>query len=461
MSSFNAVQFIRTRRVALREHTDEEIAWWIDSYTKKQIPDYQMSAWLMAVCLRGLSARETATLTRCMVQSGVQIQWNEPDTYLVDKHSSGGIGDKVSIILTPLVATFDGIAVPMMAGRGLGHTGGTIDKLESIPGFRTDLTVAEFQQTVRSVGCVISTSGPTLCPADRLMYALRDVTDTVTSLPLQTASIMCKKIAEHPDSLVLDVKYGRGAFQADAAAAEKLAASMVATGEANGLCPTTAFLTRMNHPIGRAVGNWLEVKECVQIMRSGGNDSELSRDLIALVTCQAGQMLLQSGRFPGQSLEDLVQAARERLDSGAVLDKFVEMVTAQGGDASVVIQPDSYPFSATHHGAVVATQSGFIADIDALAVGAVAVELGAGRRVAGEDVDPCAGIWFHVQVGDSVEAGTTMLADVYTNRDSDVLAGCIQRLQEAIKYTKEAVQVPPIITHRVTKDGTEQVKLQL
>jgi pyrimidine-nucleoside phosphorylase len=465
--TFSAVEFIQTRRLSTREHTDDELAWFISSFTNGTIPDYQVSAWLMAVCLNGLSERETATLTRCMTESGVRIQWREnpstdedPDIApLVDKHSSGGIGDKISIVLAPLVASF-GVAVPMMAGRGLGHTGGTIDKLESIPGFSTNLSVEDVTRIVRTTGCVITTTGPTLCPADQKMYALRDVTATVSSIPLQTASILCKKIAENPDSLVLDVKYGVGAFQATCHDAEQLAKSMVATGEANGLNPTTAFLTRMDHPIGRAVGNWLEVQECMDLLKGWNNDDDddnelrLCQDLITLVIYQAGQMLHQSGRFPDRTFEQLVQDARQALQTGQAMPKFEEMVTAQGGDLPATkafsnIQPKAH---------VRASQDGYLSNIHALRVGQVAVQLGAGRRVAGEPVDPFAGIWFHAQTGDWVTAGT-VLADVYCNNNDDdgVVDACVQRLEECFAYAQDPVVVPSILTHRVTTAGTEEL----
>jgi pyrimidine-nucleoside phosphorylase len=450
-SSHDPVQMIHTRRNKLREHTDEEIEWWIASYCRGSIEEYQMSAWLMAVCFNPLSSRETATLTRSMVQSGVRLDWSHLATKqaLVDKHSTGGVGDKVSIILAPLVACL-GVGVPMMAGRGLGHTGGTIDKLESIVGYRTDLSVDEFQQIVRTVGCAITTTGPDLCPADKKLYALRDVTSTVSSIPLQTASIMCKKIAENPQSLVLDVKYGRGAFQATADDAIELAVSMVSTGQANGLMPTTAFLTRMDHPIGCAVGNWLEVKECIDIMRAGQG----SRDLIELVLMQAGQMLLQSGVFPDSSFEDCVNKAQDALEEGKALTKFREMVVAQGGNVSVVDNAEQYP-TAEHSGQVLAQRNGFVAHMDALVVGDVSVQLGAGRRVANAPVNMRAGILLHYTVGDSVTKGDA-IATVYTDL-GDMMDEAIHRLQSCIEYSDEPLIRLPMVTHRVSSTGTKAV----
>lgn len=461
---------IGIRRRNTRPHTDAEITWWIDAYTKGDIPDYQMSAWLMAVSFNGLTASETATLTRCMVASGRRLEWpslprSSPTTgILVDKHSTGGVGDKVSLILAPLVAAL-GVKVPMIAGRGLGHTGGTIDKLESISGFNCNLDFDAFQSIVQSndVGCCIIAAGPSLCPADKRLYALRDVTSTVRSLPLQTASIMCKKIAEHPHSLVLDTKYGRGAFQSNAHEAEELARSMIATGQANGLTPTTAFLTRMDEPIGAAVGNWLEVQECLQIMRGSGNLFSTSSsdgcrnsfDLITLVCMQAGQMVLQSGLAePGKDLNQLATDAFEVLKSGAALTKFREMVVAQGGDPDFVDQPDN-----KHVGEripVVAATSGYVGGIDGLAVGLVAVELGAGRRVATDAVDFVPGIVMEKKVGQAVQKGDTLAWIVRGKVKSDVS----ERLLQAFEIVDTKPPTMPIVTHRVSfNKDTEEITI--
>lgn len=333
----NAVSMIHTKRWNRRPHTDEELQWWIEAYTSGAIPEYQMAAWLMAVCWRGMTKPETASLTKHMVLSGNVLEW--PDSLaLVDMLSTGGVGDKVSIILTPLVAAC-GVYVPMMAGRGLDHTGGTLDKLESIPGYNVSLPLDEFQRVVQTVGCAIVSIGPNMVPADRKLYALRDVTGTVSSIPLQTASIISKKIAEGPRSLVLDVKYGRAAFQNTVEAADVLAQSMIDTAETNGVIPTTAFLTRMDHPIGYAIGNWLELKECIEMMRTGTG----AKDLLQLIVIQAAQMLQQTNKFPDDSFEQLMELAHNKLKSGAAYNKFRKMVEAQGGAAALLDHPEIYP----------------------------------------------------------------------------------------------------------------------
>lgn len=428
-------------------HSKEDIEKWIEAFTADSLPAYQMAAWLMAVCFNPLSPRETAYLTRCMVDSGETLRWH-PGISLVDKHSTGGVGDKVSIVLAPLVASFGTCAVPMMAGRGLGHTGGTIDKLEAIPGFRTDMAVSQFQSIVRNVGCAIVSAGATLCPADRKLYALRDVTGTVSSLPLQTASIMCKKIAENPNSLVLDCKFGLGAFQPTVVEAEALARSMISTGESNGLTPTTAFLTNMNAPLGNSVGNFVEVYECIEIMKGKLKSLETSADLITLIVLQATQMLIQSDAFPGEDFDQVCGRVYAQLDNGLVLNKFLEMVQAQGGDISVVKSPGSYPRAQT----ILELHSpgdGYIAEMNALTVGEVAVDLGAGRRVADEAVDFCAGIQLHRKIGAFVKKGEP-LATVHTNHSLSDAQSAVGRLRSAIVLTDSPPTKVSIVSHMVT-----------
>ncbi|OEU12339.1 putative glycosyltransferase [Fragilariopsis cylindrus CCMP1102] len=490
-------------------YTDHELHCFITQYAEGTIPDYQMSAWLMAICFNPLTPRETATLTRCYAESGMLLSWPEKEQRndnnqkrqqrppLVDKHSSGGVGDKISLILAPLVATC-GVCVPMMAGRGLGHTGGTIDKLEtSFPGYTAEPSVQDFQQIVlgeaimgqqhatvttidrysEPVGCAIVAAGPELCPADRRIYALRDVTSTVSCLPLQTASIMSKKIAERPDSLVLDVKYGHGAFQANVEDAQLLAESMVDVGEANGLIPTTAFLTNMDFPIGRAVGNWVEVEECIDVLKGNLKDERLrlSQDLIALVVIQAGQMLYQSDRR-GHNID--TTANNDVLDSGRALNKIRQMLLAQGaepihlqraldtpGDIPLATFVACWTYEETANTSAAATTADIntsavacyvIDDIPAKTIGDVGVMVGAGRTVAGEKVDGQAGLVFYKQVGDSVKGGE-IIVKIFTNRSQEIADAALQRVQEAVQVRLGIVETDtrrrPIVTHRVTKEG--------
>ena len=449
---------IQTKRSGKRPHTDEELQWWIAEYTLGKVPDYQMSAWLMAVCWQGMTPKETAMLTKCMIESGAQVSWDDSATatndsspsttkLLADKHSTGGVGDKISLVLAPLAACL-GIQVPMMAGRGLGHTGGTIDKLESIPGYQTSLSMDAFQKQVRSsLGCSIVSANQELCPADRKLYALRDVTATVSSVPLITASIMSKKIAENPQVLVLDTKYGRAAFRESREEAEVLAHSMIATGEGNGV-KTTAFLTRMDHPIGRTIGNWLEVYECILMMKTGTGDKQL----MTLVVIQAAEMIRL--QYPDMSWDELVSKTLKMLQSGQVYKKFRDMVQAQGGDVQVVdeCQPNVAKFSCD----IVAPQDGYIADMDALAMGLAGVKLGAGRTETDHPVDANAGIQLHRSVGDSCTKGEA-IATVYTNQSQTILDQVTNNLEDAISYTDHPVEIPPVVSHRVCKDGAVEV----
>jgi pyrimidine-nucleoside phosphorylase len=471
----DALTMIHTKRNNLRPHTPEELTWWIAEYSKGRIPDYQMSAWLMAVCWRGMTADETAVMTKCMVESGQRLTWptartipptiltaaagddNDNKLYLVDKHSTGGVGDKISLIVAPLVASF-GVSVNMMAGRGLGHTGGTIDKLEAIDGYQTSLDISTFQRIVQQVGCSIVAASDALCLADRKLYGLRDVTGTVSSIPLQTSSILCKKIAEGPHSLVLDGKYGLASFQATQQDAQELAESMIRTGEANGLQPTTVFLTRMDSVLGYAAGNWCEVYESLQMLKTGQG----ANDVKQLVVVMAAQMLYQSGKYNQQttSFETLVPLVLDQLNQGKAYPYFRAMVEAHGGDVSVCDNPDSYPHEAEFIQDVVAPHDGYISQIHGLVVGNLCVQLGAGRQTAGETVDPTAGIIFWKKVGDSVTQGQKV-ATLRTNRSMDVLHAVGTRLeQEALQYASTPVTVPPIISHQVTSSqGTTEFVL--
>lgn len=327
-----------------------------------EVKDYQMTAWLMAICLNGMSDEETAALTAAIVESGAVMDWAPWEgispsnsnhlSHRVDKHSTGGVGDKVSLILAPLVASF-GLIVPLMAGRGLGHTGGTIDKLESIPGFRTQYASKDLVQLLQStthsidgrpLNVAIISQSEDMCPADKRMYALRDVTSTVRSLPLQTSSIMSKKIASRPNSLVLDVKFGKGSFNHDLNEGLELAKRMIQTGELCGI-RSTALMTRMDEPLGCSIGNWLEVKECIDIMTSVmtediAESSNMSKDLIELTLALAGLMLVQGGK--AETLSRGVTMARDHLMNGKAWQKFREMVMVQEGDVSFIDSPKKY-----------------------------------------------------------------------------------------------------------------------
>jgi pyrimidine-nucleoside phosphorylase len=368
----------------------------IERYTHGQIPDYQMAALLMAIFFQGMSRRETVDLAKAMVQSGETARHNGIPSRKVDKHSTGGVGDKTSLLIAPIVASL-GVPVPMISGRGLGHTGGTLDKLESIPGFTTRLTLREFENQVEKVGCALIGQTDEIVPADQKMYALRDVTSTVRSVPLICGSILSKKVAEGIDALLLDVKFGRGAVYNNLGEARNLAQHLVTIGTALGL-EIQALLTDMDQPLGLAVGNWLEVKECVQILIGEGG----GEDLADLALTESALMLML-----GEHAVDYERGrvkAEEALRSGKAYQKFIEIVRSQKADVSVIEDHSNYP-AAAHQHVFSSSESGFIQDINALAIGVAAVALGAGRQRKEDKIDYTAGFEFHAKRGDFVEEG--------------------------------------------------------
>ncbi len=379
--------------------TDGEIRDFTDGFTSGSIPDYQMAAMAMAIYFRGMETDEIASLTDAMMHSGEVLSWNNCPWPTADKHSTGGIGDKISIMLAPLVAT-QGIAVPMISGRGLGITGGTLDKLESIPGYNTRLTVEEFQDVVSTMGCSIIGQTAALAPADKKLYALRDVTATVPSIPLITASIMSKKLAEGAASLVFDVKFGRAAFMQNRKDAEALLASLVATGKRIGR-KCDAILTPMDAPHGRTAGNAVEIREAVETLKGEG-----PKDTRDLTLALAVKMVSLSKPELG---EDEIELSLIRaLDKGTALDRFKDMVIAHGGDPRFIDKPELLPMP----GAIVevhAKTSGTVKDVNAETIGRVVLELGGGRKAVTDEIDPAAGIDSLVQIGEYVEVGTPIM----------------------------------------------------
>ena len=386
----DAVSLIRAKRDGQRLG-DDDITWLFEAYARREVADEQMSALLMAIYFRGLDRAELRTWTAAMIASGDRLDLSSVGRPTVDKHSTGGVGDKVSLILAPLVAAC-GAAVPQLSGRGLGHTGGTLDKLESIPGFRAGLTPEETLAVLARVGCVICAAGSGLAPADRRLYALRDVTGTVESIPLIASSIMSKKIAEGTSALVLDVKVGTGAFMTSYQRARELAETMVALGEEHGV-RTRALLTRMDVPLGRAVGNAVEVEESVEALQGRGPD-----DLMEVTLALARQMLALAG-LAGDAAADPAAAIAD----GRALAAYRAMVRAQGGD------PDAPLPQAAHIRVLPAPASGWLSRLDALAVGVAAWRLGAGRARKEDDVSASAGIICLAKPGDRVQAGQPLL----------------------------------------------------
>ncbi len=417
--------------------SEEEIEFFISQYMENNIRDYQMAAFLMAVYFRGMSEEEIFALTRAYLESGEVIDLSSIPGVKVDKHSTGGVGDKVSIVLAPLAASL-GVKVPMISGRGLGHTGGTLDKLESIPGFQVFGTLEQFKRQVAEIGVAMLGQTDTVVPADRQIYALRDVTATVESIPLITASIMSKKIAEGIDALVLDVKFGNGAFMQEVAKAEELAHQLIKVGNAFGK-KVTAYLTSMEQPLGNKVGNWLEIAECLDCLHGGGPE-----DLLEVILTLTGEMVFLAGQ--AARLEEARQMCREALQDGRAFRKFLEMVEYQGGDVKSVQEPEHYPV-ARYLETVVAEKSGVVTGFDTRQVGLAAVELGAGRLRKEDDVDPQAGIVLFKKIGDRVEKGEA-LCELHTNKP-DSLPNATMRLLQAIRIGSDTPQPSPLILKRI------------
>jgi pyrimidine-nucleoside phosphorylase len=414
----------------------------IAAYTAGQVPDYQMSALLMAVVWRGLTAEELAALTDAMLQSGDRLRFDGYDRPRADKHSTGGIGDKVSLLLAPMVASC-GVAVPMMSGRGLGHTGGTLDKLESIPGFRTALSLREARIQVERIGCAMLGQTPEIAPADKRLYALRDVTGTVESIPLIAASIMSKKLAEGLNGLVLDVKTGSGAFLPDEAQALELARTMIGLGETRG-CPTVALLTAMDRPLGRACGNALEVEEAIGGLRGDG-----PQDLMEVTYALGVEMLLIVGA--ARDATDARRQLEQSVTSGRALESFGRIIEAQGGEARVLDDPMLLPQAAEVE-VFRAPRDGLVERIEPRRVGRAILELGGGRRTIDEVIDSSVGFVIPAKPGDRVQAGEP-LATVFA-RDRDGIATGLAALGEAFVISDQG-WLAPLITYRVTASGTE------
>ena len=417
----DAVEVIITKRDGGRL-TDSMIDWVVDAYTRGAVADEQMSALAMAIAFQGLEPDELQRWTDAMIASGERLDFSGLSRPTSDKHSTGGVRDMITLPLAPLVAAC-GVAVPQLSGRGLGHTGGTLDKLEAIPGWRADLSTAEMLAQLESVGAVICAAGSGLAPADKKLYALRDVTGTVESIPLISASIMSKKIAEGIDALVLDVKTGSGAFMKTEADSRRLAESLVSIGNASGV-KTEAIITAMDAPLGRAVGNALEVIECFEVLKGGGPP-----DLIEVSVELAARMLVL-GKVAGDFAAADAQV-RRAIASGAGLERFRQIIEIQGGDPKVVDDYGRMPHVADRH-VVVASRAGFVTGLDAELVGRASVALGAGRDRVDDPVDPAVGIMVVAKPGDAVRAGDPVFEMHYRDR---------ARLETAIQLTSRAIAI--------------------
>lgn len=428
-----AVDLIRIKREG-GNLSSEEIEFLIDGYVAGEIPDYQVAAWLMAVYYNGMNAAELATLTQSMMNSGDVYDLSDIPGVKADKHSTGGVGDKVSLMLAPLAAAC-GAVVPMISGRGLGHTGGTLDKLEAIPGFSTNLSAARFKRQLKQIGLAMGGQTKKFVPADRKLYALRDVTCTVESIPLISASIMSKKLAEGCDVLVLDVKTGSGAFMRKQADAEKLARTMVAIGRKMGR-KVSAMITDMSQPLGCAVGNANEVVESIEVLKGGG-----PADLVAVTRALTARMLVL-GKLAKNDKEAGVQMDKA-IASGAALEKFREMVETQGGDPRCVDHPEKILPQAKKKKVITAPRSGYLTEFNTLNVGLGACVMGAGRAVVADKIDPGVGLWVRARVGDKITKGQPIY-EVYYN-DTKRFASAKSMLENSFKISSKRVRPPRLI----------------
>ena len=444
----NIVELIRKKREGATL-AEEELRFLVNGYVEGTVPDYQMSAFLMACFFRGMSSVETLTFTKLMLHSGDIVDLSDIPGTKVDKHSTGGVGDKVSLILAPMVAAC-GVPVPMISGRGLGHTGGTLDKLESIPGFRTNLSIAEYRRVIRETGLVMIGQTKEIAPADKKMYALRDVTATVECIPLIAGSIMSKKMAEGIDALVLDVKTGRGAFMPTYERSLELAKTLVDIGTGFGK-ETIGFITDMNQPLGVAIGNWLEVVESVECLRGAAGNNDASGDLMEVTYVLSGAMVYL-GKKAG-SIGEGIEKCRKSIKDGSAYRKLLDMVRVQGGKVEAIENLESYPlpkFSME----VRSREQGFVQDIDSFELGLTSISLGAGRQKIDDTIDMKAGILLKKKVGEQVEIGNA-LAVFFTDRE-DVLAAAHKRIGDAFKISSHQPHRTPLVLDIIDKNGVRK-----
>lgn len=434
--AMRALDIIAKKRDGQQALSAEEIDFFVQGLTRGEIPDYQVAAWLMAVTLRGMNREETTRLTLAMAHSGRVLDLSSVAPVVVDKHSTGGVGDKTTLAVAPWVAA-TGLAVGKMSGRGLGFTGGSIDKLESFPGYRSDLSEKEFVDILARHGIVVAGQSPDLAPADGILYALRDVTATVECLPLIASSIMSKKLAAGADAIVLDVKVGRGAFMKTEEEALALAQTMIEIGSGTGK-RVAAVISDMNQPLGRAVGNALEVEESILTLKGQGPP-----DFLEHCSAVAAQMLLLAERASDEA--EAHSILNQALGSGRALAKMGEWIAAQGGDSSLVDDPSRLPRAPVQHD-VLAPQEGYIAALDALEVGIIAMQLGAGRAKKGDPIDHGVGIVLHRKVGERTAAGEP-LATIHARTQKAGLQA-EARLGGAYRFSPDPVPAPPLI-HRV------------
>lgn len=439
----NVVEIIRKKRDG-GTLTSEEMKRIIDGYVNGDVPEYQIAAFLMATYFRGMTTEETSEFTRLMLHSGDVIDLSGIPGIKVDKHSTGGVGDKISLPLAPIVAAC-GVPVPMISGRGLGHTGGTLDKLESIPGFRTTLSIIEYKEIIASLGLVMIGQTKEIAPADKKMYSLRDVTATVECVPLIAGSIMSKKLAEGIDALVLDVKTGRGAFMQTFEQSAELAQALVRIGTSFGK-RTIGFITDMNQPLGYTIGNWIEIVESLDCLNGSGPD-----DVMELTYVLGGTMVMLGGK--AGSIAEGMEQCKDAVHNGSARKKFIALVERQGGDISLLRHPNRYP-KPKFTTVVSSKDEGIVGSIDSLQLGMSVIALGGGRTTMDDIIDPKAGIRLKKKVGDNVMKGES-IAEFYTDKE-DVVDSVRAQIAEAFTISKAAVKSSSLVISIVDNDGVKK-----
>lgn len=444
----NIVELIRKKREG-NSLNKEEFHYLLSGYVEGRVPEYQMSAFLMACYFRGMSDEETLTFTDLMLHSGHVVDLSDIPGVKVDKHSTGGVGDKVSLILAPIVAAC-GVPVPMISGRGLGHTGGTLDKLESVSGFRTDLSIEEYTRVIRETGLVMIGQTKEIAPADKRLYALRDVTATVECIPLIAGSIMSKKLAEGIDALVLDVKTGRGAFMQSYENALSLAQILVRIGNHFGK-ETVAFITDMSEPLGTTIGNWLEVVESVECLRGIRGTDDGSADLMEATHHLAGAMLFLGKK--ANSISEGIERSKQSINDGSAYKKFLQLVRVQGGDVGTLENLEQFPLP-KYSIEVRIHEGGYISEIDPLELGLTSITLGAGREKVDDAIDPKAGIVLNKKVGDTV-ADHEVVAMFYTDRE-DVLESARDRITQAYHISPARPAKKKLILSYIDRTGVRK-----
>ena len=433
----NITELIRKKRNG-KELNREEINYLISGYTDRKIADYQFAAFLMAAFLKGLNKKETSALTESMINSGKTVNLTSIQGSKIDKHSTGGVGDKTSLIIAPIAAA-TGIKVPMISGRGLGHTGGTLDKLESIPGFRTNLNLSEYKSILNKCGAVLIGQTKEIAPADKLIYSLRDVTATVESIPLITASIMSKKIAEGIDGLVLDVKTGSGAFMQKMSDAVRLADSLINTAKSFDK-KVIAYITDMNQPLGNYIGNWLEVYESVKVLRG-----EINNDLLQLSLTLAGTMIYLGEKT--LTIDEGIKLASELISNGKALNKFMEIVKLQGGDINYIEKLEKYPGSKFIQ-KLKSKDEGYLEYINNYEIGMASVILGAGRGKIDDKIDPKAGIIFYPKIGDRINKGD-VIAELHSS-SKEKIKEAETKVYNSLRFSDQKVKSLRLIKKIIT-----------